>query len=328
MPTGTIGVRDNHRIPNVVRHNGAVTGRYGGVRAYLEQQLADEPVSLSMPEIDRLVGGLPPSAGDRTWWANTRAHTQARSWLDAGRRVSEVRLGEAVTFSPTELEQAAESEIHATPPAGALPDGVAALERMLARAGHKSIAHAVAAHTVFLPPATVRQTDGQPLFPIIRNPFRRGEFETLPSGQTVMYDDNTTPKQVFFWASRARPGRDVQLNHLWGDPKSMATYTAAWNLALTPAFLAKTTDGSNHPEVLAVLRYRSLELFGSVPAGEERPKRPPDYQEFEWPDMPAPVDDLEGILRARLRSARKSRAAAAAREIGWLFSDWQPDPHV
>jgi hypothetical protein len=45
----------------------------------------------------------------------------------------------------------------------------------------------------------------------------------------------------------------VQTNHVWGDPKNPETYAALWNLCITPAFLAKCTDGRHHPEVHAAL---------------------------------------------------------------------------
>ena len=99
-----------------------------------------------------------------------------------------------------------------------------------------------------------------------------------------MFDDNTTPTLAFLWSARRKKGPDVQYNHVFGDPRSPATYTALWNLCVTPAFLAKTTDGSNHPEVLAALRYRVVELYGCWPEGEERPSEPAGYQALAWPN--------------------------------------------
>ena len=64
----------------------------------------DGAVELSFDEIDRLVGGLPPSAV--RWparWANKAAgtrHVQARAWLEAGREVEQVdRAARLVRFS-------------------------------------------------------------------------------------------------------------------------------------------------------------------------------------------------------------------------------------
>jgi hypothetical protein len=56
---------------------------------------------MTFEEIDRLVGGLPPSAGRwSAWWANSRSHVQAVAWLDAGRRVESLHLDDRrVTFA-------------------------------------------------------------------------------------------------------------------------------------------------------------------------------------------------------------------------------------
>lgn len=108
-----------------------------------------------------------------------------------------------------------------------------------------------------------------------------------------MYDDNTTPTLALLWAARRKKGPDIQYNHVYGDPRNPATYTALWNLCVTPAFLAKTTDGPNHPEVLAAVRYRAVDLYGCWPAGEERPAEPSGYRDLAWAPSPEPVPDLE-----------------------------------
>lgn len=63
--------------------------------------------TLSYSEIERILDvDLPQSAFDhREWWANSRSHTQANSWLDAGWRVNAVELGESVTFHRIENEE-------------------------------------------------------------------------------------------------------------------------------------------------------------------------------------------------------------------------------
>jgi len=59
-------------------------------------------VPMSFAEVERILGfDLPRSARThRPWWSNDgRSHTQARSWLSAGYRASEVNLeGEEVVF--------------------------------------------------------------------------------------------------------------------------------------------------------------------------------------------------------------------------------------
>lgn len=314
-----------------------MAAKYDPLRRHLESRPDDEPVSLTMAEVDQMVGGLPPSSAGRTWWANTvvSSHAQAAAWMGAGRRVVEVRVGQVVVFSPSDGPAGASPTRGSGPSTsgrtwGRTPvmDGVASLHDTLERAGYGSILEAVCRHTRFLHPRTVEQTGGQPLFPVIRNPNRRGEIVSLEDGRQVMFDDNTTPTLAFLWAAARSKGRDVQCNHLWGDPRNPDTYTALWNLCVTPAFLAKTTDGSNHPTVLAALRYRAADLYGHWPEGEKRPRAPEEYPRLAWLDPLDPVDALEGELRRRLASAPASPPAKAARRLGWLFSGWTPDPTV
>ncbi len=151
---------------------------------------------------------------------------------------------------------------------------------------------------------------------------------TMPDGEPVMFDDNTGPTLAFLWSGQRSKGRDVQYNHVWGDPRNMQTYTALWNLCATPAFLAKTTDGSNHPEVLNLLRYRAMDLFGEIPEGEAAPGKPEGYESLVWPEPPERAYNLESVLRRRLAEAPKSRPAVSARQLGWLFSGYQPDPEL
>jgi len=208
-------------------------------------------------------------------------------------------------------------------------DGVAQLREVLALAGY-TVVQAVARYTVFLAPDTVAQTRGEPLFPVIRNMdmARRGSIDVGDDGRRVLLDDNTSPTRAFLWSAGLRKGPDVQFNHVWNDSRNRLAYTALWNLCATPAFLAKTTDGSNHPEVVAALRFRAYTLYGMRPVGEPVPAEPTGYADLAWAPHPEPIDRLEDVLRACLAANRKSRPALACREIGWLFSDWQPDPTI
>lgn len=236
-------------------------------------------------------------------------------------------MDEAVVFSPVDAPTDATGTAavrrrrrrHARKP---ILDGVAALGTVLTRAGYPSVVEAVAAHTVFLHPDTVAQTSGNAVFRLVRGPTaERGRIGTTADGRRVMCDDNTGPTLTFLWSAQRAKGPDVQYNHVWGDPRNLDTYTALWNLCATPAFLAKTTDGSNHPEVINLLRYRALDLFGHLPEGEKPPVRPTGFESLSWPEPPPPVPDLERVLRERLRDAPRSRPAASAREIGWLYCD-------
>jgi hypothetical protein len=207
-------------------------------------------------------------------------------------------------------------------------DGVESLRILLGRAGYPSITAAVAEHTVFLPPETVAQTRGSALFATVRDYGGRGTFDVLPDGRRVMLDDNASPTDAFLWSAGLAKGPDVQFNHLWTQSRDPDAYTALWNVCATPAFLAKTTDGSNHPEVQAALRYHSYLLYGFVPAGQPAPAEPAGYAELRWAPIAPAVADVERELRLRLARNPKSRTAIACREVGWLFSDWKPDPTI
>jgi hypothetical protein len=73
--------------------------KYEPLRVWLMS--APHPAETAFDQLARLVGGLPPSAyRHRAWWANDASHVQARAWLDAGWRVSEVNLdAQRVEFS-------------------------------------------------------------------------------------------------------------------------------------------------------------------------------------------------------------------------------------
>ncbi|HSH58371.1 MAG TPA: hypothetical protein VK988_01785 [Acidimicrobiales bacterium] len=67
--------------------------KYDLLREHLDR-LPPGRLQLTFSEIDRLVSGLPPSAlRYPAWWGNERqgSHVQAAAWLDAGRRVYEIK---------------------------------------------------------------------------------------------------------------------------------------------------------------------------------------------------------------------------------------------
>ena len=205
-------------------------------------------------------------------------------------------------------------------------DGAEALEDVLGRAGHRKL-EVVAKYTVFLHPETVKQTNGEALFRIARtrDSARRGCTIERPDGSKVMVDDNTSPTLAFKWAAQQGRGPDIQFNHIYTGTNDPDLYTALWNICVTPAFLAKLTDVKRHADVVAALQRRSFDLYGHKPKGELEPEPPEGYDSLEWHDPPPPVDDLESVLRRRLKGAPRSTPAKACREIGWYFSRWQPD---
>lgn len=158
----------------------------------------------------------------------------------------------------------------------------------------------------------------------------RGEIGELPDGRLAMFDDNLSPTNAFLWAAGVSRSevRDVQYKHVWSESGNRDAYKALWNVCVTSAFLAKTTDGSNHPEAVAALRYRAYDLYNFAPIGVSVPSKPAGYDELRWVSHPKPVANLERVLRGRLRSSPKSRTTIACREIGWLYSHWEPDATV
>lgn len=304
-----------------------MASKYEPLRQHLLGIPPEVAVEMSFDEIAQLVGPLPASHIYRQWWANPTAKSTAQyyGWIGSERVVASVDLpGRSVVFSP--------QGVLPTPKAGKssqILDGVAALEQLGTQAGFPNSMHLVAKHTIFLDPSTVAHSRGQALFPVVRSMVLRGTFgEVLDSSgapTSIYFDDNRTPTDGFLWSAQRTRGPDVQYNHVWTRSSDPDAYTALWNLCATPAFLAKATDGSNHPTVVAALRRRSFELFGVVPVGEPEPTTPPGFNELEWAASPPPVNDLEQTLRTRLKTSPKSPAAKVARELGWLFSDWQPD---
>ena len=71
-----------------------MAGKYQRLAAHLAELPADQvTVELTFAEVDRLVGGLPPSARTtRQWWANS-SHGQALAWREAGWHVGTVEFG-------------------------------------------------------------------------------------------------------------------------------------------------------------------------------------------------------------------------------------------
>jgi hypothetical protein len=199
-------------------------------------------------------------------------------------------------------------------------DGRKCLNDLLLKARYDCAVHAVADHAIFLHPDTVRQTGGHEVFRVIRyteGVKERGEC-CEKDGVLVMKDDNRTPTNAFLWAANRGPGHDVRYCHIWPKSRDYRCYTALWNLCVLPEFLAKLSDTDE--EVKAALRYHAFDLYHRFPSGEAEPVMPSSYGTLRWVLPPPPVESLERVLRERLQSNRKSRAAQSVRECGWLFS--------
>ena len=69
--------------------------KYSPLTSYLGR--IDESVTLTWPQLNEIVGGLPASAGTyQAWWRG--GHVQDQAWKAAGFEVTDVRLGSRVTF--------------------------------------------------------------------------------------------------------------------------------------------------------------------------------------------------------------------------------------
>lgn len=220
------------------------------------------------------------------------------------------------------MEQEKSDLVDGLPVDGNMPNGIDALRRVVERAGYPTVAHAVAAHAVFLHPKTVAQTELQAVFPVVRNQAKRTQTEVLGTGQEIMYDDNTMPTVAFRWAAGwPSTSTDLQFNHVISDSSDPRHYTALWNLCVTPDFLAKATDG--HPEVGAALRHRSHVLYGT-PAHLAEPERPDGYEDLVWAPVTSPISNLAETMQQRFAKSSSVRTNAI-RRIGWLFGAPAPE---
>ncbi len=87
LPAARRGARRSRRA------SGPAASSYAPIGAHLDALAADE-ATLTFAEVERIVDRtLPTSARThRAWWANTDAHSQARTWLAVGWRVDAVDL--------------------------------------------------------------------------------------------------------------------------------------------------------------------------------------------------------------------------------------------
>lgn len=72
--------------------------KYDLLNSYLSRVL--DRVTLTWPELDAIVEGLPKSATEyRAWWGG--GHIQEKAWKSAGFEVTNLQLGSQVTFIRT-----------------------------------------------------------------------------------------------------------------------------------------------------------------------------------------------------------------------------------
>ena|SRR2546426_9355542 len=210
-------------------------------------------------------------------------------------------------------------------------DGREVLAWVLKSSPYRSIEQAVASLAIFAHPETVAQTGGANIFRVIRcrNQDERGIFVELPQGGRVMLDDNKPPTDALTWAHGIGRSqfRDVQFNHLRAESENVCVYTSLANICMLPAFLSKLTD--TDVGVRAALQFRAVELFGEfLRASQRLATKPPNYSELMWADTLPPVANLEVAYRDAMRTKGSDRTTRSARELGWFFSGFQPDPSL
>ncbi|MDF2570350.1 MAG: hypothetical protein K0R55_1954 [Sporomusa sp.] len=83
-------------LVNVEKGSGAM---YYPLNQYLSG-VSERKITLSLEEMERIIGkNLPVSAKKYlAWFGNDITPVQAQSWLNAGWKVNEVKLGESVSF--------------------------------------------------------------------------------------------------------------------------------------------------------------------------------------------------------------------------------------
>jgi hypothetical protein len=204
-----------------------------------------------------------------------------------------------------------------------------ALETIIKESSYKTVEQAVASLTLFSHPDTTSNINGRNMFRIIRASMskneRRGNIVDVPGIGLVMLDDNKGPTDTFIWANNIARNQynDVQFYHIWDDPYGVESYTNLANICLIPAFLSKLTD--TDANIKALLRYRSYCLYNIKPEKLPNPSKPYCYDELEWAEPLHRIDNLERTLRNAMKTKPKDRTTCSARQIGWYFSNYEPD---
>lgn len=201
-------------------------------------------------------------------------------------------------------------------------DGLKALEAVIAASPYGTVEQAVASLSVFSHPDTVRQTGCRPFVRTVRDAARRGQVEER-NGVLVGLDDNKSPTDAFLWCNGLKRPREAQFNHIYADSGDPESYTSLANLCVTPSFIAKLTD--TDPRVKALLRFRSYDLYGWVPAGLAIPEMPVEYSSLTWALPLPPVVDVKATSHAKMLRRPRDRTVQIVGRIGWVFGKFDAD---
>jgi hypothetical protein len=204
-------------------------------------------------------------------------------------------------------------------------NGRQALAEAFAKSEWGTVEQALASLTVFASPFTVKQMKNRPVFRIIRG--RSAQRGDINREKHVMIDTdgNHGPITAFCWATRFvyKPGLDLNFNHIYAEADNVELFTNLANICVTPNFLAKITDKHG----TRLIRYRAWELFGCL-LDREIPPKPAGYDRLDWARPLDPLSDVEGRMRYIMATKPKDSATRSVRELGWVFSSFEPDPTI
>lgn len=195
-------------------------------------------------------------------------------------------------------------------------DGNEILTELLESSKYGSKEQAVASLTYFTHPETIESLNNCNIFKIVRDPSRRGEM-----AEEFMYDNNFSVQDIFCWANNLQKNnfKDVQFNHIYPGPKSVAKYTCLSNIVVTPAFLAKLTDTDESIKYL--LKYRAYEIYGYNPDNLEF-TTPDDYLNIQWRDFMPKLENIRQHFERKAERNKKNKAILSIKKFGWVFNDF------
>jgi len=205
-------------------------------------------------------------------------------------------------------------------------NGHRALMEALANSEWKTVEQALASLTDCASPSTVEEMKRRPVFRIIRG-SQRGEIDFQ---NQVMFDidGNHGPIFAFCWATGFDGGKNyLQFNHIYGgrtERKNVELFTNLANICVTPTFLGKVTDKYCAP----LLKSRAWDLFRLRSPDGAIPPKPDGYDQLEWAPPLDALSDVEGRMRDIMSTKPKDSATRSVRELGWVFSSFQPDPTI
>ena len=155
----------------------------------------------------------------------------------------------------------------------------------------------VAKTAIWAPPVCHQSLVGKGYakYPDVRRK-KNGEKKGKVPGENIRLDDNTYPNRQMKAMGKKFYGtnfKDYTTCHIWEDTCYDTRYhTCFANLVLLPSALASLSDFC--PEIKAILKYRSYELYGWLPEdGEIKKPRKPKYYPNCWEAIPRGASGID-----------------------------------